>query len=282
MAFNATSYLRLLQALLPKGWAWNRDNDSVLTEVLQAQADELARVDQRSENLLAERDTRLTSELLVEHETDLGLPDTCSDENETIQERRRIAHAKLITLGQQNPAYFIELATAFGWTVTVTEYTPFWCGLGDSGDPCGDQETIFYWKVTIDYGGIDIVYFLSGNSESGDSLAVIPGTESLMCMLSKYKPGHTTLIFDYIGPDYSTAYGPGYYSIMPGETGYLEGHFGLGFGLDFYSILLGGQDYSKGHFGMAFGPGFDIGFVVGYGGAFDGNAYGNGFNQPAY
>lgn len=254
MAFDTTRYLRLLQALLPRGRAWNRDEGSTLTEVLQAQADELARIDGRSDDLLSERDTRLASELLAEHENDLGLPDSCSVEGETIQERRRAAHARLITSGQQNPAYFIELAAAFGWTVTVTEYRPFWCGVGVSGDPCGDQETIFYWKVTISYGGGDIIYFLCGSSESGDPLSYIPGTTSLICMLNKYKPAHTTLIFDYTGPEFDRAYSSAFNSLPSEDEDYLDGAFWRGFGL---------------------------GFDVNYSGDFDLLAYGDGFRKTA-
>lgn len=246
MAFSTTNYLRLLQALLPKGRAWNRDDGSTLTEVLQAQADELARVDGRSDVLLNERDTRLTSELLVEHEIDLGLPDTCSVEGETIQERRRAAHAKLITLGQQNPAYFIELALAFGWTITITEYTPFWCGVAGSGDPCGDQETIFYWKVTIAYGSGDIIYFLCGSSEAGDPLLYIPGTSGLICMLNKYKPAHTTLIFDYSGPEFDRAYNTAFDSLPSGDEDYLEGAFWREFGSGF-DVHYGGE-FDRGAF----------------------------------
>ena len=246
MAFNTTNYLRLLQALLPKGRAWNRDDGSMLTEVLQAQADELARVDGRSDVLLNERDTRLTSELLIEHETDLGLPDTCSTEGETIQERRRAAHAKLIALGQQNPAYFIELALAFGWTITITEYTPFWCGVGGSGEPCGDQETIFYWKVSIAYGSGDIIYFLCDSSESGDPISYIPGTESLVCLLSKYKPAHTVFFFDYVGPEFDRAYSAAFDSLPSESEGYLEGAFWREFGSGF-DVHYGGE-FDRGAF----------------------------------
>ncbi len=255
MGFDTTNYLRLLQALLPRGRAWNRDEGSTLTEVLQAQADELARIDGRSENLLNERDTRRTSELLIEHENDLGLPDDCSEEGETIAERRLVAHAKLIALGQQNPAYFIELADALGWAITVTEYTPFWCGVGGSGDPCGDQETIFYWKVTISYSGETIIYFRSGASSSGDYLLIAAFTSALLCRLNKYKPGHTTLIFDYDGPEFDRAYS-----------------------VAFDSMPSGAEEYLEGAFWREFGAGFD----VHYGGEFDRNAFSiSDFRRPA-
>lgn len=248
-----TEYLRLLQSLLPKGPAWNRNENSKLSEFLLAQADEFSRVDSRSEDLLLEKDTRYSSELLIDHEIDLGLPDECSEEGSTITERRRIAHSKLITLGQQNPAYFIELALAYGWTITITEYSPFWCGDGGAGDPCGDQEVIFYWKVTIEYTGGDIIYFVAGSSESGDSLAFIPGTSSLVCMLNKYKPAHTTLIFDYAGPGFDEGFSSGFHSLPSEDEDYLEG---------------------------GFSKGFNSGFDVYYGGGFSKDGFSTGFERP--
>lgn len=247
-----TEYLRLLQSLLPFGRAWNRDDDSNMSKFLLAQADEFSRVDSRSDDLLQERDTRYSSELLIDHEIDLGLPDECSRNGQTISERRLAAHSKLIALGQQNPAYFIELAAAYGWTITITEYTPFWCGLGAMGDMCGRQEVIFYWKVSIAFSG-EVVYFTSGSSEAGDPLTFVPGTSSLICMLKKYKPAHTTLIFDYTGPGFDRGFSSGFDSLPSEEDDYLEG---------------------------GFDKGFSIGFDVHYGGGFDKNGFGDGFERP--
>jgi len=256
MARSAKSYLRLLQSLLPLGRAWNRDEGSALTEFLYGEAEEFARVDKRSDDLLQERDTRYASELLVDHEIDLGLPDSCSTLSETIQERRSAAHAKLIALGQQNPAYFIEIAAAHGWTITITEFTPFWCGLGVCGEPCGDQDVIFHWLVTIDLsGGSEIIYFLCGSSESGDPLSFIAGTSSMICLLNKYKPAHTVLMFDFSGPAFDWAFDDAFDSFFHGA------------GID---------DFIDGAYYHAFSPAFD----VKYGGAFDADAYGIGFLQP--
>lgn len=258
MIRSATDYLRLLQSLLPRGKAWNREEGSVLTEFLHGDAEEFARVDSRSADLLIERDTRYASELLIDHEIDLGLPDECSLGHQTIQERRLAAHSKLIALGQQNPAYFIELAAAYGWTVTVTEYSPFWSGVGRAGDPCGDQWVIFYWKITLSYGGGgggEIVYFLCGGSECGDSLAYLPGTDAMTCHFSKYKPAHTVLIFDYEGPEY-----------------------GYGFDLAFDSMPSTIEGYLRGAFGQEFGLGIDVHL----GGGFDFHALGNSFRKPGY
>jgi len=253
MRWTATNYLRLLQSLLPGGAAWNRDEDSTLTEFLLGVAEELARVDGRSADLAQERDTRYTSELLEDHESDLGLPDECSEEGQTIPERRSSVHTRLISLGGQNPAYFIELAATLGWTITITEYTPFWCGVHGAGDPCGDQKNIFYWKVTITYGSGDVIYFMAGSGAAGDPLSYIPGTDPLICILRKYKPGHTILTFDFDGPAFAQAFSSAFDSLLSDQTSHLQGAFNKSFGL---------------------------GFDVNYGGDFDPDAFDVNFHKP--
>ncbi|KKM77208.1 hypothetical protein LCGC14_1372410 [marine sediment metagenome] len=246
---TALEYLRLLQSLLPKGWAWNRAEGSVLTEFLYGQAEEFSRVDQRSFDLISERDTRFTSELLVDHEIDFGLPDECSEEGETIQERRAAAHSRLIALGQQNPQYFIDIAAAYGYTATVTEFSPFWCGIHGSGDPCGDQENLFYWKITITTGPGNVIYFLSGSSQSGDPLSRLVGTDSMICSLNRYKPGHTILIINFDGPEYNVEFDSAFDS-LPTTTSSLEGAFSQAFGLGF-DVNWGG-DFEKNAFSIAY------------------------------
>ena len=243
-------YLRLLQSLLPFGKAWNRDEDSILTEFLYGQAEEFARVEGRSIDLLQERDTRLAYELLIDHETDLGLPDDCSTLSETIQERRRVAHSKLIAVGQQNPAYFIELAAALGWTVSITEYSPFWCDISVAGDSCGDQSSIFYWKVTIQLGVETIIYFTSGISQSGDPLSSLPEVDSMICTLGLYKPAHTVLMFDFDGFEYTVEYDSAFDSFPSSSESYLEGSYFRGFGFGF-DVNWGG-DFNKDVFGTGY------------------------------
>lgn len=179
-----TKYLRLLQSLLPRGAAWNRDDDSVLSQLLLGEAVEFARVHERSDDLITERDVRNSSELLFDHELDLGLPDECFVGTPTVQERKDAAYAKLTFRGRQNKTYFIELTSEMGADIEIIEYQPFWCGVMGSGEPCGDQETIFYWTVITPWD-----------------------TDSqVLCYLLKYKPAHTVLLFDYAQYAFNTAF----------------------------------------------------------------------------
>ena len=274
-------YVKLLQSLLPKGKAWNRaaetissslglgliglglgglggglvsQESSVLAEFLTGEAEEFVRVDERSDTLLKERDTRYASELLEDHELDLGLPDECSSALLTVAERRQSAHSKFIAVGRQNPAYFIELAIVYGWNVTIVEFSPFWCGLGESGDPCGDQENIFYWQVIIDATEGNIIYFTSGGGESGDLLVYLPGIEEMLCRLNQLKPAHTVMFYNFEGPEFDRAFSPAFDSIPSGASTYLEG---------------------------AFWREFSTAFDVHYGGEFDATAFNRDFRRPA-
>ena len=86
MARTSNDYLRLLQSLLPRGKVWSRAINARLTEYLYAEAEELTRIDNRSQVLLKEINTLTTNELIGDHETDLGLPDECT------RDEKRLTH----------------------------------------------------------------------------------------------------------------------------------------------------------------------------------------------
>lgn len=75
MGLGAEAYARMMAALLPPGRLW-RLVDGVLSKLLLACADELARLDARVDDLLDEADPRTASELIPEYERELGLEPT--------------------------------------------------------------------------------------------------------------------------------------------------------------------------------------------------------------
>ncbi len=237
--FSSTDYVELLQSLLPIGKAWSKSPSSVLYQVLHGMADELARIDERALAILKERNTVTTSELLIDHERDLGLPDECAEDTVTIQERRAAAHSKTIQIGGQNKAYFIDIAAALGYTITITEYTPMWCGLAECDDPIGDQESLFYWTVNIDTA-VDPIYFLCGNSESGDALITINNFDTVGCLIEKHKPAHTVLDFVIVGDGFATGFNNGFDALpFTGDQAVTGSFNGYEYSLAF-DLLLGG------------------------------------------
>jgi len=87
-------YRLLLQSLLPRGRAWSRDENSILTQLLNGFGEELARIDTRSEDLINEIFPRTSTELLTEHETDYGIPDDDKAIEPTTAGRRAAIYTK--------------------------------------------------------------------------------------------------------------------------------------------------------------------------------------------
>lgn len=249
MSRNPIDYLRQLQSLLPFGKVWPRETTARLTEFLYAEADELARVEDRSGVLVTEKSTKTTIELLTDHEAELGLPDECTiDADLTKVERRVAANAKLTAIGQQNKEYFIDIAAAYGYVATITEYTPFWCGVGGAGDPIGDQDSLFNWKLSI-FTSENPLPFLCGLGGAGDSLNKVSDLPTtIFCFADKYKPAHTRLIRELTGDGFDKGFDTGFDS-LPSDLE-LTGAFGRGFSSGF-EVRLGGA------FNRGFSTGFD-------------------------
>ena len=196
MVLTETDYLRQMQALLPPGPAWPKDDDALLTRMLGALAAELARVDGRVRQLVDEDDPRIAAELLLDWERVAGLPDTCvalSGQNQSIAQRRAARVARLTMLGGQSKAYFIALAASLGYTVTITEFRPFRAGQSRSGDPVATNWQ-FAWQVNAPLN--TVTPFRAGNAVAGDQVNSW-GNKLLECVLSRFKPAHTTVVFAY-------------------------------------------------------------------------------------
>ena len=242
-------YRKLLQSLLPKGNIWNRREDSVLGEVLLAEGDELARVENHSLDLLAERFPRNAVYMNSEHEFDLGLPNDCySYVDTTLEERKNISQAKYISTARLDKQYYIDYAGDLGYEITIDEFTPLWSGLARSGDLCISQRGIFYWRVNIYNADTEWIFLRSGLGSSGDPLAKIPGTELLTCILNKVKPAHTVLIYRLVGPAFDSGFSTGFDALQVDQSN-LYGGFDVGFS----------NGFTVGH-GGGFSDGFDSGF----------------------
>lgn len=184
MGLTATDYRQQLQQLLPQGLAWPREPQAVLTQLLEALAVELARVDGYLVDLVDELLPDSTTQLLTEWETITGLPGACSDEvRETPQARRLDILSKLAASGGASRAYFIQIAATYGISVSITEYRPFRAGISHAGDPLTNGYWPFTWRVLV-----------PGLSAADGSRAV------LECLFNAIKPAHTIVIFDYSKP----------------------------------------------------------------------------------
>ena len=195
MPRDANDYREILQALLPPGLAWPRDDDAQLTRFLMALAEEFARVDDRAGDLVEEADPRTAVEMLPDWERVAGLPDVCSELGEPLQVRRAAVAAKLASLGGQHPGYYVEVARALGYEIAVTEFRPFTVGQA-VGQPLQGRDWAFAWRVEAPETTIN--HFRTGRSAAGEPLRHW-GNEKLECAIRPLAPAHTHVIFGY-GP----------------------------------------------------------------------------------
>jgi uncharacterized protein YmfQ (DUF2313 family) len=190
---TATDYLRALQALLPPGRAFPRTESSVWSGLLSAWAEECARVDARAAGLLQELDPRTAQESIPEWERMLGLPSPCmAGIEQTVEQRRGAILAQLRARGGQSRAYFIDLAAAAGYQITITEFRPCRSNMRSNARTLG-SDWRFAWQVNAPAA---TVWRFRSNSRSGEPLAAW-GDELLECLIRRHAPAETIVLFAY-------------------------------------------------------------------------------------
>lgn len=192
---TAADYLEQLKTLLPPGQAFPRDAGTTLHTLLDGMSIELARADSRGEALPLEANPGTTNELLGDWERVAGLPDKCAGVlEETLQGRRNALVSKLASTGGQSEAYFIGVAAALGYQVTVEEFRPFRAGLSVAGDQISNGDWVFTWRLHAPL--VTIIPFRAGQSAAGEPLRLW-GNDTLECKLKQLAPAHTILLFAY-------------------------------------------------------------------------------------
>lgn len=195
MRATQDQYSRLLKALLPPGAAWADDDEAVLNRFLRGVAGALTRAHNRGVDLTYEAQPASTKELLTEWERVAGLPDGCTaTENLTQAERRDALVAKLAARGGQSIPFFIDLAAALGFEITITEHSPFQAGKSAAGQACNTELSRFIW--TVHGPATTKRVFKAGISTAGEPLQKSSNT-LLECAMHRLKPDHTLCNFTY-------------------------------------------------------------------------------------
>lgn len=206
---TAAEYREQLKQLLPPGQAFPRDPGTTLHDLLDGMSIELARVDARGFALPVEVNPSTTLELLSDWERVTGLPDRCSGVlEETIQGRRNAVLAKLSGTGGQSAPYFISVAAALGYQVTITEFHPFRVGRSRVGDALTNGAWQFAWQINAPE--TTAVSFRVGLSAVGEALRTW-GAGSLECKIRQLAPAHTVPIFAYAGSSLDLLFDSGTY-----------------------------------------------------------------------
>jgi uncharacterized protein YmfQ (DUF2313 family) len=187
---DAEAYLAQLRALLPPGAALSREAGSPLLGMLGVTAAELARVDARGAQLLAEAVPDTANEILAEWERAFGLPDECSAALTLIEQRRAALVARVTERLSPNLPTIEALSRAFGVRASVVEHRPHTCEMGCE-TPVNDEAWAHAWTL---WGSGRVVSEASCEDDCEQPLrlwADLPHE----CAVRRLAPAHTVPLF---------------------------------------------------------------------------------------
>lgn len=189
---SVTDYRDALIALLPQGDAWPREPDSDLGLLMQGIAEEFARIDARAIDLLNESHPSQAYEMFDEWEAMYGLPDSCSSDDQSFPERRAAVVRAYKEFGGQSRAFFIAVAAALGYTITITEYQARSFG-SELGTVFGGDDWNFTWQVNAAAVNPQTRSF----GEPMGELFASWGNARLECVFNRLRHAHRHIIFSY-------------------------------------------------------------------------------------
>ncbi|WP_158812072.1 YmfQ family protein [Beijerinckia sp. L45] len=206
VAHTAADYAQAIESELPQGAAWSREPDGPLMQWVTGCAQIWGDVSAAADTLMfVEADPRFTFEMLPDWEANYGLPDPCLTTVLSLNERRNALLQKITIQGAASRAFFIDFAASLGYAITITEYVPFQFGLSQFGGSHGAFQgptARFYWTVKVESPRIARFSF-GGSSFGRDPFLEITRAEDLECVINRWKPTHTIVLFSYVTHDSS-------------------------------------------------------------------------------
>lgn len=119
--------------------------------------------------------------------------------DDTAETRKNRVLTELRKVGGLSKPYFVALAAAMGYDVTITdnieEFRPFMTGWARAADRLYAHEVIWIWKVHAT--SRPMFYFEAGMAEAGDYLLTWDSETKLENLFNELKPAHTYVLFDY-------------------------------------------------------------------------------------
>lgn len=193
---TAEQYRAQLQALLPAGPAWDPELVPEVGLILSGVSLEFARLEGRAADILNEMDLGGVSELVPDWEKVMHLPDECLGLNPAFEDRRLAVRRRLVEVGGQHRAYFIDIAVSQGYPgATITEYRAPRMGRSRFGGAhFGTWSAQFMWVLNT--GGRQRAGRRFGASFWGERFGTNPG-DALECMIRRPAPAHTVVHINY-------------------------------------------------------------------------------------
>lgn len=205
-------YKQLLINLLPKGKLWQPIGQPVFTRLLESSAQELCRVDDRRQQMILEIDPRTTFESILEWESQLGLPDECTQNGLTLNERRNQLVQKLTNIGGLSKTFYEFLGAQLGFAITVENRVNFIAGRARAGDlltnyfnrhfvagsKAGEFLTEIGWRFVfnVELPITAAQHFVAG-SFAGTPLRTF-SNPLMECTINKLKPAHAGVTFTFV------------------------------------------------------------------------------------
>ncbi|WP_054062729.1 YmfQ family protein [Pseudomonas asplenii] len=165
-----------------------------LSAAIEAEASALTLTDDKAEAVGAAlfADTGMG---LADWERVLALPDPCLvGVPQTTRQRIQAVVSKLSSRDGRSKPFFIALAKALGYDVTITTFRPARAGIARAGDALYGGDWSFAWRVNAP--AVTVSHAVAGMAAAGDPLAVW-GNKLLECRLSQMKPAESILLFGY-------------------------------------------------------------------------------------
>jgi len=193
---TADQYRAQLQALLPPGPAWDPELVPEIGLILSGLSLEFARLEGRAADMLNEMDLGGVSELVPDWEKVMGLPDKCLGENPEFEDRQLAVRRRLVEVGAQNPAFFVQLAITRGYPeATVTEHRAPRFGTARFGrSHFGTWSAQFMW--TLNTGPRRRLGRRFGVSYFGGRFGV-NSSGALECVIRRSAPAHALEFINY-------------------------------------------------------------------------------------
>ena len=111
---------------------------------------------------------------------------------------RRVADvlAKLNETGGLSIPYFIGLAAAAGYTITISEPQPFRAGVNRAGDRLAHEDIMWVWWVDVAAQSQTVWRFRAGSGTAGSRLSQYSDAV-IESLFNRLKPAHTAIRFTY-------------------------------------------------------------------------------------
>ena len=194
MSRTSTEALADVMQLLPSGFAWPADQDSVMAQFLTPLAAMLSIFEASAEALLTETDPRDADHLLADYERVLG-PDPDGRDTGPLSQRRLVAWQRWTAGGGQSIAFFQALAATFGQTITIEEFQTSMCGRMVCGGVLAPTPAQFVWRVTLPAS--EVIPAICGAAICGNAALGTIVPSPLIGPITRHAPAHTVPVFAY-------------------------------------------------------------------------------------